>query len=194
MRTVFEQGSFNAFSNIRLDEARSIIPESYQFAQAKTTVFISHKHDELEDIKGVLGFLEKNYGVKVYIDSRDPSLPRVTSAETAMQIKQRIEKCNKFIFLATNGAIESKWCNWELGYGDSKKYKGNIALFPMKPAGTYDSAYKGTEYMSIYPYISYFNGTEKYTDGDSIKQGYYIRTIKKDSSYITPLAEWFIKQ
>jgi hypothetical protein len=191
MRTVFEQGSFSTFSSVRLDEARSTIPESYQFAQAKTTVFISHKHDELEDVKGVLGFLEKNYGVKVYIDSRDTSLPKVTSAETATQIKQRIERCNKFIFLATNGAIESKWCNWELGYGDAKKYKKNIALFPMKPAGTYDYAYLGTEYMSIYPYISYYDGTEKYTDGSQIKQGYYVRTIEKDSNYITPLADWF---
>lgn len=194
MRTVFDQGSFSAFSNIRLDEARSIISENYQFAQAKTTIFISHKHDELEDVKGVLGFLEKNYGVKVYIDSRDPSLPNTTSAETATQIKRRIETCNKFIFLATNGAIESKWCNWELGYGDSKKYRDNIALFPMKPAGTYDSAYKGTEYMSIYPYISYFDGSEKYTDSRPIKQGYYVRSIEKTGNYITPLAEWLKKQ
>lgn len=191
MRTIFEQGSFIRFSNVRLDEARTPIMESYQFAQAETTVFISHKHDELDDIKGVLGFLEKTYNVKVYIDSRDPSLPTITSSETAIQIKQRIEKCNKFILLATNGAIDSKWCNWELGYGDAKKYKKNIALFPMKPAGSYDSTYKGTEYMSIYPYVTYFDGTEKYTNGKSIDQGYYVRTVEKDGNYITPLAKWF---
>lgn len=43
MKTVFEQGSFRVFSKVRLDKARSAI-QSYQFAQAKTTVFISHKH------------------------------------------------------------------------------------------------------------------------------------------------------
>jgi len=84
---------------------------------------MSDKHDELEDLKGLIGFLESNYNVKAYIDSRDPSLPRITSAATAQTIKQRIEKCDRFILLATNGAIESKWCNWELGFGDAKKYK-----------------------------------------------------------------------
>lgn len=191
MRTIFEQGSFTRFSNVRLDEARTPIKESYQFAKAETTVFISHKHDELDDIKGVLGFLEKTYNVKVYIDSRDPSLPTVTSSETAIQIKQRIEKCQKFILLATNGAIESKWCNWELGYGDAKKYKKSIALFPMKPAGSDNSTYKGTEYMSIYPCVTYYEGTEKYKSGKYIDQGYYVLTAEKDGNYITPLAEWF---
>lgn len=78
--------------------------------------------------------------------------------------------------------------------GIMKKYRDNIALFPMKPAGTFDSAYKGTEYMSIYPYILYFDGTEKYTDGSPIKQGYYVRTVEKNGNYITPLAEWLKKQ
>lgn len=44
--------------------------------------------------------------------------------------------------------------------------------------------------MSIYPYISYFDGTEKYTDGSSVRQGYYVWTIEKNGNYITLLAEW----
>lgn len=41
--------------------------------------------------------------------------------------------------MATNGAVESKWCNWELGYGDAQKFDtDNIALFPIKPENTYD--------------------------------------------------------
>jgi len=193
MKAIFEQGEFNAFSTVRLDEARSNIQEVYQFAQVKKTVFISHKHDELNDLKGVLGFLEQNYGVKVYIDSQDPSMPKVTSSETAMQIKNRIEKCNKFILLATNGAIDSKWCNWELGFGDAKKYRDHIALLPMKPAGTYDSSYKGNEYLSIYPYISYYNGTEKFSNGTPVQKGYYVLTQEKDGVYITLLEDWLKK-
>ena len=50
-----EQGSFQAYANIRLDEARSTINE-YSLYSRKTTVFISHKHDELQELKGVLGF------------------------------------------------------------------------------------------------------------------------------------------
>ncbi len=56
----------------------------------------------------------------------------------------------------------------------------------MKPKDTYDGAYRGSEYMSIYPYVAYYDGTEKYTDGDLIPQGYYVRTQEKNTNYITP--------
>ncbi len=191
MKTIFEQGSFLIYSHVRLDEARLPVVEYSQYGIGKTTVFISHKHDDLEDLKGILGFLQQTYGVKVYIDSQDPTMPKITSAETAHNIKKRIDQCNKFILLATNGAIESKWCNWELGYGDARKFKKHIALFPFKPKGALNSEYKGSEYMNIYPYISYFDGTETYTNGNPIHRGYYVRWNESGSNYITPLDDWF---
>lgn len=191
MRTIFEQGSLYKYSQVRLDESMAPILEHAEYGVQKTTVFISHKHDDLADLKGLLGFLEQEYGVKVYIDSRDPSMPPITSAETALNIRERIKGCDKFILLATNGAIESKWCNWELGYGDAQKFKKHIALFQMKPHNTSDNTYKGSEYMSIYPYITYFDGTEKYTSGRPIARGYYVRREESDGNYITPLADWF---
>lgn len=194
MKSIFEQGEFERFSTVRLDEARAAISESFEFSQAKTTIFISHKHDDLEDLKGLIGFLEHTYSVKVYIDSKDVSMPKITSGETATKIKDRITKCNKFILLATNGAIESKWCNWELGYGDAKKYQNNIALFPVKPKGDSDYNYKGSEYMSIYPHISYYYGDETYSDGNYIKRGYYVKTLANGTNYITPLADWLDKK
>lgn len=121
-------------------------------------------------------------------------MPKVTSAETATRIKNRISKCDKFILLATNGAIDSKWCNWELDFGDAKKYNKHIALFPMKPEGTYDRNCKGNEYMRIYPYIAYYDGIEKYTDGTPIAKGYYDREETKDGNYITSLNEWFLNR
>ena len=76
-------------------------------------------------------------------------MPRVTSGKTASKIKTRIRQCDKFILLATNSAVESKWCNWELGYGDSQKFDNNdIAILPLKKADMTDSAYKGNEYIS----------------------------------------------
>lgn len=108
MARIFEQGQFRSYSQVRLDSARSPIYEYSRYEQRKTTVFISHKHDELDDLKGVLGFLESHYNVKVYIDSNDPTMPKITSAQTATNIKDRISKCDKFILLATNGATESK--------------------------------------------------------------------------------------
>lgn len=192
MKTIFEQGSFENYSKIRIDEARASIPPTYEYSSRKPTVFISHKHDDLEDLKGLIGFLESNFNVKAYIDSRDPSMPPITSEKTAETIKDRIKTCNKFILLATNGAVESKWCNWELGYGDAQKYKNHIALFPLKPRDSYDYNYKGSEYMRIYPHIAYYDGTEKYTNGHPVKQGYYVVSYKTDGYYITSLAEWFL--
>ena len=189
MKDTFVQGEFSRYSNIRLDEARSPIIHS-QYWLSKTTVFISHKHDDLDDLKGVIGLLQQEYGVLVYIDSQDPTMPKITSAETASNIKNRIRECDKFILLATNGAIESKWCNWELGYGDAKRFEDNIALFPMKPNNTYNS-YKGSEYMDLYPYIFYSNGTKIYSNGRYLPCGFYVCKPRKNGDVFIPLEKWF---
>lgn len=76
MKKIFEQGSFKLFSRSSLNESMSPVIEHSQYGIRKTTVFISHKHDDLADLKGVLGFLERRYDVKVYIDSRDPTMPK----------------------------------------------------------------------------------------------------------------------
>lgn len=190
MKSIFESGSFRAYRTGSLNESRSLI-ESYSYAEKVTTIFLSHKHDDLEDLKDIIGFLKDKYDVKVYIDSRDPTLPTETNGKTAESIKRRIQQCDRFILLATNGAIDSKWCNWELGFGDAHRFKDKIALFPLKPSGSLDYTYKGTEYMSIYPFISYYDGSEKYTDGRLVNQGYYVRTIQEDgSSSIISLEDW----
>ena len=46
MGNLIEQGSFLMYADVRLDEARSTINE-YSLYSKRTTVFISHKHDEL---------------------------------------------------------------------------------------------------------------------------------------------------
>lgn len=193
MRTIFEERYFTGYAVKSLINARGQIQDYSIYGERIITVFISHKHDELVDLKGFIGFLEKEYHVKAYIDSLDPSMPKVTSGVTAKNIKDRISKCRKFILLATNGAIESKWCNWELGYGDAKKFKDHIAILPLKPVGSSDSQYKGNEYMSIYPSIVKCDSLDKYTNGNSISPGFYVRTKDEvdDIYYIKPLADWF---
>lgn len=191
MGRIFEQGDFQPYSQIRLDEARSSIIQFSQYGSQKTTVFISHKHDELDDLKGVLGFLQTKYNVKVYIDSQDSSMPKTIDAQTAKNLKDRIKRCNKFIFLATNGAVESKWCNWELGFGDAQKFKDHIAVLPMKPKGSYDSSYRGAEYLSIYPYIHFSDGSEKYSNGTCILKGYYVVKPENGNLYFEKLENWF---
>jgi len=115
----------------------------------EVTVFLSHKHEELKELKDVIGLLEDT-GVSVYIDWMDEGMPASTSGATAAKLKKRIVDCRKFVLLATEAAIASEWCNWELGYGDAKKYIEHIAILPVKND---DRNFTGAEYLQIYPAV-----------------------------------------
>lgn len=179
MNSFFYRGQFDGYKVPDLKPAYECveIPVSQDSfpKKIKTTVFLSHKHDDLNDLKGVIGMLEKEFDVKVYIDSWDKKMPEVTSGQTADRIKNKIKECDKFILLATNAAIESNWCNWELGYGDAQKNEyNNLALFPMEDVPK-SSSYKGNEYLEIYPHII------------SKENQCYVKFQEE----ITPLSEWF---
>ena len=193
IKDIFTRGEFSGYRKQSLREAYESVQirDSAHYSSNKISVFLSHKHDELDDVRDVIGFLESRFNVKCYIDSEDQTLPIYTSSETAAKIKDRIKQCDKFILLATNGAIESKWCNWELGFGDAQKFKDHIAIFPIKPSGTFDYEYKVTEYMSIYPFVAFYDGTETYTNGNHVERGYYVCVSKNGINTITPLADWF---
>ena len=194
---MFTRGDFNQYKSLQnLNESvrRTRYFNASTTPYGKTTVFISHKHDDLdlEELKGVIGMLEKEYNVVPYIDSMDSKMPEHTCAETAKRLKQVIEFCDKFILLATNNAIESYWCNWEVGIGDVHKYKQNIAILPMQDVG---KSYKGNEYLKLYYSIKYHNGTERYSNTkDLIPRGYYVRQPAEDGNIITPLQTWLNKR
>ena len=75
---------------------------------SQTTIFLSHSHYDSEYVKDVVVFLRK-MGVNVYVDWMDDTMPKETSGNTAALLKQKIKENDKFIFLATNKSIESKW-------------------------------------------------------------------------------------
>ncbi len=195
---IFEKGYFRSsrieksLINEALEETRTFSAKSAY--DTKTTVFLSHKHKDLEEIKeaaGVIEFLE-DMGIKVYIDSMDNKMPEQTSGDTASRIKEIIKYCDKFILLATAKAIESFWCNWELGIGDVHKYQKHIAILPVKEKGEYNYQYKGNEYLQIYPHIDYENGTSRYINDEIIPKGYYVAKPrnKEGIRIITPLKTW----
>jgi hypothetical protein len=156
----------------------------------KTTIFLSHKHDEAEVLNGAISFL-KEEGVDVYVDWLDEGMPKYTSGITAKRIKEKIKENDKFIFLATEGAINSKWCNWELGLGDAAKYIKNIALLPTEKDNL---SFSGSEYLQIYPYIEYQNGLNQYSNNTYIPEGYYVRYPLVNESYsIVKLSDWLKK-
>lgn len=155
----------------------------------KTTIFLSHKHDEKKELDSVISFLKK-INVNVYVDWLDEGMPKTTSGKTATRIKLKIKENDKFIFLATEGAINSKWCNWELGFGDSHKFDRNIALFPVRNDGF---NFSGSEYLQIYPRIEYVGSfTVSRKIGGYFDEGYYVISPKNEdgTSYYTKIEDW----
>lgn len=63
-------------------------------------MFLSHKHDEVEDFKNAIALL-KGRGVNVYVDWMDEDMPKTTSGITANKLKKKISENRKFILLAT---------------------------------------------------------------------------------------------
>ena len=79
-------------------------------------------------------------------------LPCVLYVIFRLIIKNQIISGNdKFVLLATNNGVSSKWCNWEVGIADPHKLTPKkLALLPLADnSGTWN----GTEYLQIYPRI-----------------------------------------
>lgn len=142
----------NSYEQLKLG---SIVQLRQSFKQrnavyGEVTIFLSHKHSDGVILESII-ILLKEIGVNVYIDWLDETMPAVTSGVTATKLKEKMRECHKFILLATEDAIASKWCNWELGYSDAWKLSSdNLAILPIKNDNT---TFSGNEYLQIYPYI-----------------------------------------
>ena len=144
------------FQTTAYNKARSkgyvTLNESRTFSEStsRTSIFLSHSHNDRTLIAQAKTFFE-NLGISIYVDWADETMPEKTSGVTAQKIKRQIQKNDKFVLLATNDAIASKWCNWEVGIGDTYKLSSKkIALLPLaENSGTWN----GNEYLQIYPRI-----------------------------------------
>lgn len=159
-------------SSKAMDEALGQAKRASRFGEI--TVFLSHKHDEVKELHDAIALLN-SLGVSVYVDWTDKGMPSVTSGDTAIRIKDKIKANKKFVLLATDGAIASKWCNWELGYGDAHKYVRDITILPIAEN---DGTWRGNEYLQIYSWIE---STDKYVPGN-----YFVI----EASNRMPLSEW----
>lgn len=151
------------------------------------SVFLSHKHEDIEYLNRVRSILE-SMNAYVYVDWADPAMQHPTDRTTAEALKERIRSYDKFIFIASNAAIHSEWCNWEIGYGDAHKYDTDkIALFPVKQD---NRAWEGNEYLQLYPSIEYYDGTTFYSDThERIERGFYVKYYF-NGNIIVPLVRW----
>ena len=120
-------------------------------ATATTSIFLSHAHSDKELIEQAKLFFE-NLSISVYVDWADKTMPEKPTGETAEKIKSQIVSYNdKFVLLATNNAVTSRWCNWEIGIADPFKLsRKKIALLPLSEN---NGSWVGNEYLQIYPRI-----------------------------------------
>ena len=152
------------------------------------SVFLSHKHDEIEYLNRVRSVLE-SLNANVYVDWADPAMQHPTNRATAERLKQCICRYDKFIFIASNEAVKSRWCNWEVGFGDAQKYNANkIAIFPVKQT---NREWEGNEFLQLYPTIEYFDGTTFYRNNTDrrIERGFYVKYYY-NGNVIEPLEQW----
>jgi len=132
---------------------RGVVNESriYSKSTATTSIFLSHSHYDKNVVEEAKIFFE-NLGISIYVDWADQTMPESTNGITASRIKNQIISVNdKFVLLATNNGVASKWCNWEVGIADPFKLPSKkIALLPLADnSGTWN----GAEYLQIYPRI-----------------------------------------
>lgn len=112
----------------------------------KKSAFLCHSHKDEIIVKGLLE-LFKEAGINLYIDWKDHAMPDSPNVETAKRIQEKIRGSDLFLFLASANSKTSRWCPWEIGYGDSSKKK--IYIIPTSDErDTY-----GNEYLELYSRI-----------------------------------------
>lgn len=143
--------------------AKSILESDARTASAYDSfdIFLSHSSKDAELVLGVKAILEKE-GITVYVDWHDdPQANRDNvTPKTAELLRIRMKQSKSLVFMATDNASDSKWMPWELGFFDGLS-DGAVAILPLV---NYDGqAYKGQEYLGLYPVVD----KGKYTNGNS---------------------------
>lgn len=132
---------------------RGVVNETrlYSKITASTSIFLSHAHNDKDVVEQAKLFFE-NLGITIYVDWADETMPERPNASTAQKIKNQIISLNdKFVLLATNNGVSSKWCNWEVGIADPFKLPTKkMALLPLSDNS---GNWNGNEYLAIYPRI-----------------------------------------
>ena len=151
---IFTRSQFSvvAKSKAGIKGVQSIVNESKLFSRTSqvTSLFLSHCHTDIDLVEEAITFF-RNLGISIYVDRADKTMPEKTNGETAIKIKSKIIQNDKFVLLATNSAVASKWCNWEVGIGDTYKFVNKkIALLPLADNS---GNWNGNEYLQIYPRI-----------------------------------------
>lgn len=156
------------------------IAESYrgkERASAGPSIFLSHSHADKDIVEPAANFFA-SLGVSVYVDWLDPNMPAITNAQTANTIKLMIQVNKRFVVLATERSLQSRWVPWELGYADGEKKLSDIAILPIAEDLYRDAP---NEYIQVYSEIAKTTNNEWYVFGPG------------ETKSFTSLKDWLLR-
>ena len=138
-------------------------------------IFIAHSYLDNIEVKGLYNELSKK-GFRVYVDwIIDAHLDRnYVTKESASLIRERLRSSKTLLLAISENEQISKWTPWELGYMDGHTHK--CAIAPISANITPSKAYKGKEYLSLYPYI-------KLADFDNTTDLYLVESAQRYINY-----------
>lgn len=132
---------------LEIDEA---ISEIARKKAARYDIFLSQTIRDAEIVLGVYDLLTK-MGYTVFCDwitAPEAHREEVTPANAAF-IRAVMGVSDSLLFLDTEGAVQSKWMCWELGWFDGEK--GRVAVLPVVQEDK--KFYRGREFLGLYPYM-----------------------------------------
>lgn len=137
-------------------------------------IFLSHSHEDVEVIAGVVTLLERE-GLKVYVYWAEDAQPDRVTTETAARLRSRMTHCEALIYASSKASPTSKWMPWELGYFDGYR-PGHVAILPLVASAA--ASFPGQEYLALYPYVEQIS----WTDG---RRGLGVRTAQTTAESLT---------
>jgi hypothetical protein len=113
-------------------------------------VFLSQT---IRDAEIVLGFFDylTSLGLEVFCDwitAAELHREDVTVANAAY-LRDVMGRSSTMLFLDTEGAAQSQWMCWEIGWFDANN--GHVAVVPVLLGS--DESYRGREFLGLYPYV-----------------------------------------
>lgn len=113
-------------------------------------IFLSQTIRDAEIVLGVYDLLT-SAGYSVFcdwIEVPDTDRSQVTPANAAL-IRAAMGVSDTLLYLDTEGAVQSLWMCWELGWFDGGR--GPVGVLPVLDEG--ERYYRGREFLGLYPYI-----------------------------------------
>lgn len=113
-------------------------------------IFLSQTIRDAEIVLGVYDYLEQQ-GYTAFcdwIESSESDRSAVTPANAAA-VREAMRMSDTMLFLDTQGAVQSRWMCWELGWFDAAN--GRVAILPVASENT--DYYYGREFLGLYPYV-----------------------------------------